>query len=178
MKFFLTFLFISTGLLSFGQNLRYSYVARPDSVLNLRMNQRELLYKEWAENQKERNAFFGGQSKNDLRAIIETLTKIVQKDNEIIAEVNRLKQFEVTELKRRQTDASQRVNQYLDESGTLMEENKQLRSRIEALNKKLNTVESQNNTPFYSTLVVLILSWAGFYVMRKKKQSVQTTTVK
>ncbi|MDQ1088067.1 hypothetical protein [Siphonobacter sp. SORGH_AS_1065] len=159
------------SLTSYSQNMRYSYVAHPDSVLNVLVGQRGTLYKKWAQDQKERNAFFGGQSKKDLRNIIETLENILAKDNEILAELNRMKQGEVAELRRRNSDVAQKANSYLGESGALMEENKLLRRDLENYRKRVKELDEQHNLPLQITIALLVLSWILFFFLRKKRTS-------
>ncbi|WP_420154841.1 hypothetical protein [Siphonobacter sp.] len=173
MRYFIAFFLGCIAITTQAQNIRYSYVARPDSVLNILVSQRQGLYKQWAQNQQERNAFFGGQSKKDLRNIITTLEQILNKDNEILTELNRMKQAEVTELRRKNSDVSKRVNSYLDESGALMEENKQLRSQAERNRKRVEALENQSNYPFQITICLLIASWVLFFFLRRKKSTAE-----
>lgn len=170
MKRLFFLLFLLPGL-SQAQDIRYSYVARPDSVLNLLVGQREDLYKKWSEDQKERNAFFGGQSKGDLRNIITTMEQIVKKDNEILAELNRMKESEVSQLRRRNADVNQRVNEYLGESGALMEENRQLKDQLERNRRRLDDIEEQSRRPFQITAGLLVMSWVGFFLLWKRRAS-------
>ena len=166
------FLLCLLPAVSQAQDIRYSYVARPDSVLNLLVGQREDLYKKWSEDQQERNAFFGGQSKNDLRNIIATMEKILKKDNEILAELNRMKNSEVAELRRKNSDINQRVNTYLGESGALMEENRQLKDQLERNRRRLDDIEEQSRRPFQITAGLLVMSWVGFFLVWRRVRKV------
>ena len=118
-----------------GQHV-YGYEPRPDSVLNLLIGQRARLFREWEADRQERNAFFGGQSKKDLRNIIETLEHILGKDNDILAELNRLKQLEVNQWRNRHNDAGQKMNDYLRESTEMVRENRQLKAEVERLTRQ------------------------------------------
>lgn len=86
MKSIALFAFLSTITFSvFSQT-----VEQAQENLNTLIEQRSTLFLEWKKNKDERNAFFGGQSKNDLRQIIETQQKIIEMDNKVMDAIERL----------------------------------------------------------------------------------------
>lgn len=148
----------------------YGYEPRPDSVLNLLIRQRSKLFREWEADKQERNAFFGGQSKNDLRNIIETLEHILGKDNDILAELNRLKQQEVNEWRNRHSDAGQKMNDYLRESTEMVRENRQLKAEVERLNRQLKRPQggSSGMSWLWGGLLLATGTGLGWLVARRK----------
>lgn len=137
--------------------------SRPDSVLTILIDQRARLYRAWNANERERNALFGGQSKKDLRRIITTLEQILAKDNQILAELNRLKEQETAELRRKNSDIVQRSNSYLVESSGSGEQMQRMENLVKAERARAKTAETQREQTVQiavaAGLVLLALGW-------------------
>jgi ElaB/YqjD/DUF883 family membrane-anchored ribosome-binding protein len=143
--------------------------ARPDSVLNVLIGQRFRLYRDWSANQQERNALFGGQSKNDLRRIITTLERILAKDNEILAELNRLKEQETTELRRKNSDIVQRSNSYLVETSGTNEQMQRMEALVKRERERAKTAEAERErTVQIAVAAGLGLLALGWFVGRRR----------
>lgn len=87
MKKILLIWWLLLPLLSFGQE-----------KLNKLVSERETLHRQWQEAESRASGIFGNRTKKDMIATNEWLERIVQKDNEIIAELELLKKIETAEL--------------------------------------------------------------------------------
>lgn len=149
------------GGTSFGQGAYQP--ARPDSALTVLIGQRAKLYRAWSANQAERNALFGGQSKKDLRRIITTLEQILDKDNQILAELSRLKEQETTELRRKNSDIVQRSNSYLVESSGTGEQVQRMEMLLKQERERAKVAEAQHRQTVQiavaAGLALLALGW-------------------
>lgn len=75
-------------LLLIGSFLAFGPLLAQDDTLTRLLNEREQLTLEYQYYNKQNNNFWGKKSKKDLLHIIETLKNIINKDSEIIKEVN------------------------------------------------------------------------------------------
>src|SRR5690554_5347089 len=66
--------------------------------LNKLVSERQLLHQQWREAEDRKSGIFGNRTKKDMIATNEWLERIVQKDNQIMAELEMLKNIETTEI--------------------------------------------------------------------------------
>jgi predicted ATP-dependent protease len=165
MRFVISFLLLlSTGLGPVRAQGAY-LPSRPDSTLNVLIAQRARLYQTWKANEQERHALFGGQSKNDLRRIIQTLEQILAKDNEILAELNRLKEQETTELRRKNSDIVRRSNEYLVESSGTGEQVQRMEMLLKQERARARAAETNAEQTLRTALIAgAFLLAAGIFV--------------
>ena len=84
----LTFFFcLLLPLISFGQE-----------KLNRLVDERQQLHEQWQESESRKSGIFGNRTKKDMIATNEWLERIIQKDNQIIEELEMLKKIETTEI--------------------------------------------------------------------------------
>src|ERR1700761_5314323 len=110
-------------------------IASAQTRLDTLLQQRKGLYTDYSELKEKRSNFWGSQSKNDLRHIIENLKAIIKKDDEIVREVNHQHEEKHLQIKQestlRQTDYTIKNRNYTD--------------RIYDLNNQVASLTSQNN---------------------------------
>lgn len=159
---------ISTG--SAGAQGAYQ-PSRPDSVLTILIDQRARLYRAWSANERERNALFGGQSKKDLRRIIETLQAILSKDNQILDELNRLKEEETTQLRRKNTEIVQRANTLIVESSGTGELAQRMEMLVKLERERAKVAEARRERTVQIAVVAgLALLALGWLIGRRRRR--------
>ena len=66
--------------------------------LNRLVTERQSLHQQWRESESRKSGIFGNRTKKDMIATNEWLERIVQKDNQIMDELEMLKNIETTEI--------------------------------------------------------------------------------
>lgn len=66
--------------------------------LNKLVTERQSLHQQWRDSESRKSGIFGNRTKKDMIATNEWLERIVQKDNQIIEELEMLKKIETTEI--------------------------------------------------------------------------------
>lgn len=87
MKRILLFLFLLLPLASNGQE-----------KLNKLLDERQQLHQQWQQSENQKSGIFGNRTKKDMIATNEWMQRIIQKDNQIMQELEMLKKIETTEI--------------------------------------------------------------------------------
>ncbi|MEX2594849.1 MAG: Clp protease ClpB [Anditalea sp.] len=87
MRKFILFFYLLLPLATFGQE-----------KLNRLMTERQTLHQQWRDSESEKSGIFNNRTKKDMVATNEWLERIVQKDNQIMEELEMLKNIETTEI--------------------------------------------------------------------------------
>lgn len=66
--------------------------------LNRLVEERQQLHEQWRESESRKSGIFGNRTKKDMIATHEWLERIIQKDNQIIEELEMLKKIETSEI--------------------------------------------------------------------------------
>ena len=66
--------------------------------LNRLLDERHQLHEQWSDSESRKSGIFGNRTKKDMIATNEWLERIIQKDNQIIEELELLKKIETTEI--------------------------------------------------------------------------------
>ena len=128
-------------------------IATAQTHLDTLLQQRKGLYTEYADLKEKKSNFWGSQSKNDLRKIIENLKAIIKKDDEIVREVNHFHEEKHLQIKQesvlRQTDYTLKNRNYTDriyelntQVSSLTGQNHKLIDENESLKKKAMNIRS------------------------------------
>ena len=141
----------------------------PEQKLRKLFAERAVLFDRAEHLFRQENAFFGGKSKNDLRAIVDQLQEVIEKDNEIIAEVERLKYSEEYV----NFDLEQSLIQANRKAAELAHANENLRKRLRETQQRLADLrsgelpeeEGDSGSSVVGYLVVIGLLAAGFVVL-------------
>jgi len=90
------------GLLFYGMFL--SVTATAQEKLTRLVEEREKLHREWQESESQKSGIFGNRTKKDMIATQEWMSRIIQKDNQIMAELEMLKDIETTTISHEKED--------------------------------------------------------------------------
>jgi hypothetical protein len=66
--------------------------------LNKLVNERQQLHEQWQQSENQKSGIFGNRTKKDMIATNEWMARIIQKDNQIMQELEMLKKIETTEI--------------------------------------------------------------------------------
>lgn len=72
--------------------------------LNKLVQERSILHEQWEESEKQKSGIFGNRTKKDMVATNEWMQRIIHKDNQIMAELEMLKNIETTEINYQKED--------------------------------------------------------------------------
>ncbi|WP_245189594.1 Clp protease ClpB [Lunatimonas salinarum] len=78
--------------------------ANAQEKLKKLVEEREILHREWQESESQKTGIFGNRTKRDLIATQEWMSRIIQKDNQIMAELEMLKDIETTTISHEKED--------------------------------------------------------------------------
>lgn len=74
------------------------YLAVAQEKLNRMLRERESLHQEWQASESKKSGLFGNRTKKDMEATNEWMGRIIQKDNQIMEELEMLKDIQTTEI--------------------------------------------------------------------------------
>jgi hypothetical protein len=125
--------------------------------LDTLLEARKILHKDYHILKEQKSSFWGSQSKGDLKNIINNLKDIINKDDEIIREINRQHLVEKVEVKKQsnyqQTDMTLKERNLTNRLAEIKRElgysNTRLYSKTkehEKLLKKIQTEKKENST--------------------------------
>src|SRR5690606_12372308 len=66
--------------------------------LNKLVSERQQLHEQWQQSENQKSGIFGNRTKKDMVTTNEWMARIIQKDNEIMQELEMLKKIEITEI--------------------------------------------------------------------------------
>ena len=66
--------------------------------LNKLVQERAGLHQQWQQSESQKSGIFGNRTKKDMTATNEWMSRIIQKDNQIMAELEMLKDIQTTEI--------------------------------------------------------------------------------
>lgn len=66
--------------------------------LNKLVQEREGLHRQWQQSESQKSGIFGNRTKKDMTATNEWMSRIIQKDNQIMEELEMLKDIQTTEI--------------------------------------------------------------------------------
>ncbi|HXA02871.1 MAG TPA: hypothetical protein VNW99_12830 [Cytophagaceae bacterium] len=176
-----TYLFIFFSFVfsfdTFSQS-KIDEVSKIDELLD----QRTSLYKDYSILKEQKSSFWGKQSKEDLRKIINTLKGIINKDDEIVQEilnqhaeekVNIKKQIvlESTDLTLKERNLTDRVHDLNNQLGNSLSQLSVKTKENEMLKAGIEKEKSENNM-LEKFMAILFLGTGGmaFYIYKLKKK--------
>jgi hypothetical protein len=151
---------------------------RLDSLLD----ERKILHKDYHILKGQKNSFWGSQSKGDLKNIINTLKDIINKDDEIIREINRQHLVEKVEVKKstnyKQTDMTLKERNLTNRLAEIKRElgyaNTQLFVKTkehEKLKRKIQNEKKENSTvERIMAIFFFVILGLVFYIFRLRKR--------
>ncbi|HNS12396.1 MAG TPA: hypothetical protein PKM97_07240 [Bacteroidia bacterium] len=132
------------------------------------VNERQVMFDEYAASLKRKSGIFGQKTKNDLRTTHDKLKDIVEVDNKIMTRLRQLLEYSKFEKQTMSYDVNQYAEQLKNFERTQDTLLKQL-ARLEEENAKLNKSGSgfKNWIWFFLGIIVAVL----FNVLRNKKDN-------
>jgi hypothetical protein len=129
------------------------------------INERGDLHEEWQESESQKSGIFGNRTKKDMMLSNEWLTRILQKDNQIIEELELLKAIETTEIGFEKEDYK-----YIAQKAEA--DIVKLKRALTAKDEKIMAVKNEKRTYEWMTLIFFVSSLVlGFMYYRKKSSS-------
>ncbi len=92
----------STWVLILFVNLPFSSFAQ--EKLNKLVEEREKLHRSWQASEEQKSGIFGNRTKKDMITTNEWMERIIKKDNQIMAELEMLKNIETAEISHEKED--------------------------------------------------------------------------
>lgn len=144
-------------------------VEQAQENLNTVIEQRNTLFLEWKKNKDERNAFFGGQSKNDLRQIIETQQKIIEMDNKVMDAIERLNMARNSTIVEKRDSLSGQTFRFNSEQERMKNLITQKENKIKSLTSEIAYHERTENIYKFSFVLSLtaLIGLVIFFWYRK-----------
>jgi CRISPR/Cas system-associated endoribonuclease Cas2 len=150
--------------------------------LDTLLEERKILHKDYYILKAQKSSFWGSQSKNDLKNIINNLKDIINKDDEMIREINRQHLVEKVEVKKKsnhqETNLTLKERNLTNRLSELKRElgyaNTQLFSKtkeFEKLKRKIQNEKTENSTvERIMALFFFISIGLGIYIIRLRKK--------
>jgi hypothetical protein len=150
--------------------------------LDTLLAERKILHKDYHILKEQKSSFWGSQSKGDLKNIINTLKGIINKDDEMIREINRQHLIEKVEVKKssnhKQTDMTLKERNMVNILAELKRElgyaNTQLYSKTKEYEKLKNKIqnEKKENSAVERIMALFFFIIIGLviYIIRLRKK--------
>lgn len=74
------------------------FISNGQEKLNRLVTERQMLHEQWKDSESRKSGIFGNRTKKDMIATNEWMERIIQKDNQIMEELEMLKNIETTEI--------------------------------------------------------------------------------
>jgi preprotein translocase subunit SecG len=130
------------------------------------IGERERLHQEWQESEGKKSGIFGNRTKKDMTVTNEWMVRILQKDNQIIGELELLKDIETTEIGHEKED-------YKFIAQKAEEDIVKLKRALKLKDEKIEEGIKEKRTYEWTTLIFLISSLVlGFMYSRKRRNQV------
>jgi hypothetical protein len=150
------FLWLVAGLMTLTP------LAVAQEKLNKLLRERETLHQEWQASETKTSGLFGNRTKKDMTATNRWMDRIIRKDNQIMQELEMLKDIETTEISYEKEDYK-----YLAQKAEadIVKLKRALSEKDEAIRKEKQGKRSYEWTTLLFFLSTLVL---GFLYYRKK----------
>jgi len=153
MKKLLLLVFLMVPLVSFSQK-----------KLEKLISERQLLHQQWKNSESQKSGIFGNRTKKDMISTNEWLERIILKDNQIMDELEMLKNIETTEIKYEKDDYKFIAQKQEQDIGKLKRALLEKDEEIAAVKSSKRTFEWTTFIFFLSTLALGYL----FYLSKRK----------
>ncbi len=139
--------------------------------------QRYDLYQTFKEAESQKSGFFGNRTKEDQQASIDALTEIIEKDDQILDELNRMQDKSRTEMTGKYNEAIQENNELTQKYTDLLELTERQKGWTTESHSTLSKVEENANIFKGIALVLgllLIYYMIKYYTIKNKSHSNQS----
>lgn len=146
--------------------LLFSQVADAQEKLNKLVLERQQLHQQWQQSETKKSGIFGNRTKKDMVATNDWMSRIILKDNQIIEELELLKNIETTEISHEKEDYKFIAQKQQGDIGIL-------KRSLEAKETELKEAKSKARTNEWAAfLLFLSTSTLGYlYFTGKRKQN-------
>ncbi|WP_194774266.1 Clp protease ClpB [Pararhodonellum marinum] len=122
--------------------------------LNRLVQERETLHQEWQASEEKKSGIFGNRTKKDMVETNQWMERIIQKDNQIIAELELLKNIETTEISYQKDDYKFIAQKQEQDIGKLKRVILEKEEEVEGKVAEKRTYEWMTLIFFVSTLIL------------------------
>lgn len=146
---------------------------KTDDIQQL-MNEREALFREWKEHSLERNALFGGRSKNDLRNVIESQQRIIELDSKIFHALRSHIPVDTQNLSEKNKVLFEQLDSLRTVRQKVQRELNAITKREQVLQARIDKLQISNrNLSVFLVLTIILFILAIFYIssIRQRKKS-------
>ena len=126
--------------------------------------EREQLHQQWQASESQKSGLFGNRTKKDMTATNEWLIRILNKDNQIIKELEMLKEIETTEIGYEKED-------YKFIAQKAEEDIVKLKRALKLKDEKIQSGLEERRTYEWTTLIFFVSSMVlGFLYYKKRNR--------
>ncbi|MEX2513296.1 MAG: Clp protease ClpB [Cyclobacteriaceae bacterium] len=135
--------------------------------LNKLVEERGLLHRQWQESEGQKSGIFGNRTKKDMTATNAWMERIIQKDNQIMSELEMLKNIATTEIGYEKEDYK-----YIAQKAEadIIKLKRALKNKDEAILKERGKMRTYEWTTLIFFLTTILLGWL-FYKARQNHKS-------
>jgi len=133
--------------------------------LNKLVNERQQLHQQWQQSENQKSGIFGNRTKKDMIATNEWMARIIEKDNQIMQELEMLKKIETTEISYEKDDYKFIAQKQEQDIG-------KLKRALAEQEEAVATQKSSKRTYEWTTFIFFISTVALGVMYYKAKRSV------
>ena len=133
--------------------------------LNKLVTERQQLHEQWQQSENQKSGIFGNRTKKDMVATNEWMATIIQKDNQIMQELEMLKKIETTEISYEKDDYKFIAQKQEQDIG-------KLKRALAEQEEAVATQKSSKRTYEWTTFIFFISTVALGVMYYKAKRSV------
>ena len=143
--------------------LTLPFSADAQEKLNKLVQERKILHQEWQESEKQKSGIFGNRTKKDMAATNEWMNRIIQKDNQIMQELEMLKDIQTTTIGNEKEDY--KFIAHKAEADIV-----KLKRALQSKDSDIREEQEKTRTYEWTTLIFFISSLVlGFLYYRRKR---------
>ncbi len=148
--------------------LLFSQFANAQEKLNKLLSERQQLHQQWQQSETKKSGIFGNRTKKDMVATNDWMSRIIQKDNQIIEELEMIKKIETTEISHEKEDYKFIAQKQQGDIGIL-------KRSLEAKELELMEAKSKYRTNEWAAFILFLststLAYLYFNGRRKRKKA-------
>lgn len=151
-------------VLFFFTLLLFTQVTNAQEKLNKLVLERQQLHQQWQQSETKKSGIFGNRTKKDMVATNDWMSRIILKDNQIIEELELLKNIETTEISHEKEDYKFIAQKQQGDIGIL-------KRSLEAKETELKEAKSKSRTNEWAAfLLFLTTSTLGYLYFTSKRK--------
>ncbi len=148
----------------------FSQLAFAQEKLNKLVFERQQLHHQWQQSETKKSGIFGNRTKKDMVATNEWMSRIIQKDNQIMEELEMLKNIETTEISHEKEDYKFIAQKQQGDIGIL-------KRSLESKELELNEAKSKYRTNEWAAFILFLSTLALGYLYLKSRRKRYSTSI-